>query len=233
MIDRRDLLLGVGCVAALGMAEWLKPRHVRRLLPPGTSLPSIVPSRVSGWQVGSGGDIVIPRTSGTLASRLYSDELARNYEATASGSIEPPVMLLIAYGSSQSDSLQLHRPEVCYPATGFEVTALAPDDIALAPGRVVPAVRLTATLQDRIEDIIYWTRLGESLPRNESEQRRARFNAALAGTLEDGVLVRASSIRSDSSRNRFAEIHQFLELLLRDSSPLGRQALLGSQFSRL
>ena len=53
MIDRRDLLLGVGCVAALGMAEWLKPRHVRRLLPPGTSLPSIVPSRVSGNNIGN------------------------------------------------------------------------------------------------------------------------------------------------------------------------------------
>lgn len=232
-MDRRDLLIGVGCAAAVGAAGWLKPRHIRRLLPAGTSLPSIIPSRMAGWQLGASGDIVIPRTAGTLASRLYSEELARNYETTGGGTSETPIMLLIAYGSSQSDSLQLHRPEVCYPATGFEVTPLKEDDIALAPGRVVPAVRLTATLQDRVEDIIYWTRLGGALPRNENEQRRARFNSALAGTLDDGVLVRASSIRSDSSRDRFAEVHQFLEALLLTTSPLGRQALLGSSFSRL
>ena len=31
-------------------------------------------------------------------------------------------MLMIAYGESQSDRLQLHHPEVCYTAQGFRVT---------------------------------------------------------------------------------------------------------------
>ena len=32
-------------------------------------------------------------------------------------------MLSIAYGKNQSDALQLHKPEICYPAQGFTLLA--------------------------------------------------------------------------------------------------------------
>jgi EpsI family protein len=33
------------------------------------------------------------------------------------------IMLSIAYGKNQSDALQLHKPEICYPAQGFTLLA--------------------------------------------------------------------------------------------------------------
>jgi EpsI family protein len=233
MIERRDLLLGGVCAGAVGVAEWLRPRQEMRLLPSGQRLSNVVPTAIPGWSAAAGGDIVIPRTEGSLASRLYDDELARNYRASNATSDSPPIMLLIAYGSNQSDSLQLHRPEACYPAVGFEVTPTRLLNLPLGARHVLPAVALTATLESRIEDIVYFTRVGESLPRTEGEQRRDRLQAAMAGTVGDGLLLRASSIRDDSGEDRFSQVQDFLIILLRAMSSAQRIVLLGRRFAQL
>src|SRR3546814_9693687 len=53
---------------------------------------------------------------------LYSDTLTRLYSHAGTGE---RVMLLMAYGSTQSDLLQLHRPETCYPAFGYRISRSA------------------------------------------------------------------------------------------------------------
>jgi EpsI family protein len=233
MLDRRDLLLGVLCAGALGAAEALRPRRLVRLLAPGKHLTDVVPTAIPGWSAAAGGDIVVPRTEGSLAARLYADELARYYQPAGAQPDQSPIMLLIAYGSSQSDSLQLHRPEACYPASGFTVTPIRAVNLSVGKDRVVPAVALTATLDTRVEDIIYFTRLGDALPRSEREQRRDRLRAAMAGMVNDGLLLRASAVRGDSGANRFAEIANFLSVLLRSVTPAQRTVLLGTSFAVL
>jgi EpsI family protein len=229
-MNRRDLLAGLGCAAALGSAEWLRPRDKLTLMSEGTKLTDIIPSGVGPWSAGDGGDIVIPRTEGSLAARLYSDQLARLYrdrEGTA-----PDIMVLIAYGEAQSDILQLHRPEVCYPAIGFEIVERHFVDIPLDGGKVVPAVALTAKAGPRVEDIVYWTRLGDALPRTQGEQRIDRFRAALAGYVGDGVLARASAVRtSGSGKPLTGDLLAFMEALVRSLKPAGRVALLGRPLS--
>lgn len=232
MIDRRDLLIALAAAGAVGASEWLRPRREVRLLAAGQTLSKVVPTRIPGWGEAAGGDVVIPRTAGSLASRLYSDELARSYRA-GDDSSAPPIMLLIAYGSSQSDSLQLHRPEACYPASGFSVTAPLPFDVRLENGRSIPAVAMTATLADRVEDIIYWTRLGDAMPRSEEQQRRRRLDAAMSGRVDDGLLLRASAIRDDSGSSQFTRVNDFLRSLVGALSPTSRKVLLGSQLSAL
>lgn len=229
MIDRRQLLFAAGCTAALGAAEALRPRETLVQLPAGQKLARIVPGSFGAWRLGQGGDIVLPQTPGSLASRLYSDRLARSYRRTVPNFED--VMLLIAYGAAQSDVLQLHRPEVCYPAVGFSIAMRRLFALPLAPGVMMPAVMLTAVAGDRTEDIIYWTRLGEALPQTSGAQRSARLSNAMHGFVGDGVLVRASATRLDD-RPLFPAIADFLQSMARGMQPLGRPALIGTALAR-
>ena len=223
MPDRRDLLTGLGCVGAVGIAELLRPRRRLMFKPEGTSLGDLVPVRLPGFEPAESDDIVLPRTEGSLASQLYGDQLARGYRPTAG--LSSRIMLLVAYGSTQSDLLQLHRPETCYPAIGFEITRRSPIELS-TPAGSIPAVALTAQAGDRVEDIVYWTRVGTSLPRSWSEQNWDRFHAALSGYVSDGALVRASAVRI-GGQPVDGEVSGFLRALATALPKGGRLALLG------
>lgn len=225
-LDRRDLLAGLACAGGLGLAEWLRPRTPVVLMPQGGKLTNLVPQQLGPWSQGQEGDIVVPRTEGSLASRLYGDQLARIYYRADQANL--PMMLSIAYGSRQSDSLQLHRPEACYPAVGFAVGP--PRSLMLDLGvRQVPAVALTATVRDRIEDLVYWTRMGRRFPRNEAEQREMRFANAIEGLVPDGALVRASAIRTNPEVPVFGAVEAFLKALASSLGRDGRKVLLAAE----
>ncbi|MFN7173730.1 MAG: exosortase C-terminal domain/associated protein EpsI, partial [Thermaurantiacus tibetensis] len=114
MLRRRDLLLGAPLLAAAGGAWALKPRNRMNLLGD-ASLETVVPERIGDWEVTPSNAFVLPEArEGSLAATLYDQQLSRLY----TGASLLPVMLVIAYGSTQSDLLQLHRPEVCYRAVG-------------------------------------------------------------------------------------------------------------------
>jgi len=224
-LDRRDLLAGLACAGALGLAEWLRPRTPVVLMPKGGKLTELVPERLGPWVQGPEGDIVVPRTEGSLASKLYGDQLARIYYQPDRPNLQ--VMLSIAYGFTQNDSLQLHRPEVCYPAIGFTVGPTRPLMLKVG-GASVPAVALTATMQNRIEDVIYWTRMGRRFPRNEAEQREMRFANAVEGLVPDGALVRASAIRTNPDVPVFGQVESFMQAMTGALGPAGRRVLLAA-----
>lgn len=224
MLSRRDALLALGCGCALAASQWLRPRRPVRLLPPGQPLDRIIPREMPGWASSEGGDIIVPRTPGSLASRLYSATVARLYTHAGSGI---QVMLLVAYGEQQSDLLQLHRPESCYPAVGFQIRQRRMMDLPLPSRASLPAVALTAVSGDRVEDILYWTRLGEALPRTASEQRRDRLEQAIHGEVADGVLVRASIVRTAGAQE-FAALESFMLALIAAVRPGARSALIGT-----
>ena len=223
MINRRDLLIAGACVGALATAEALRPRTKLQLLA-NAKLDDLVPVRFGDWSAEDGGEFVVPQTPGSLADKLYNDTITRRYRHSDGGA---PVMLLIAYGAAQNDLLQLHRPESCYPAVGFAITHRAFEALRIAPNAVLPAVALTARSGARIEDIVYWTRLGEYLPRTAGEQRRDRLATAMAGLIGDGALIRASVIRERETPD-FARVDAFLKDMLIAIEPQKRRALIGS-----
>lgn len=224
-VDRRDLLAAMACLGSLGAAEWLRPRTPLVLLPAGQKLADLVPERLGLWVRAGGGDVVVPRTEGSLATRLYGDQLARTYVRGDQPNL--PMMLSIAYGVRQSDALQLHRPETCYPAIGFTVDP-STAGVIRAGAVHVPVVSLTARAAGRIEDIVYWTRMGLRFPRNAAEQREMRFANALEGIVPDGALVRASAVRADAAVPVFAQVQVFLRALIGSLGPAGRLALLAA-----
>jgi EpsI family protein len=211
MRDRREVMLGLGCAAALGTAELLRPRRQVSFMPSGKKLTELVPRKFPGFAEGGAGDIVVPRTDGSLVATLYSDLLTRIYHPD--GATDQTLMLLIAYGPAQTDMLQLHRPEVSYPALGFEIVGRSLVTIAGGAAGQLPAVALTASQGDRIEDIIYWTRIGSDLPRDFSEQTWARLRQSIAGDVSDGTLLRASAVRTGSAP-QFDVIRSFLQSLV-------------------
>ncbi len=174
----------------------------------------------------TGGNVIAPAPKGSLADRLYSQTTQRIY-LTPEGDV---VMLLIAYGGTQSDQLQLHRPESCYPAVGFSLSDGANREIDLPNGNVVPVRRLTARLDQRVEQIWYWTRIGEYLPLSGGEQRKVRIQNALRGIVADGVLVRISTLTLDETRGD-AINQAFIRELINAVGPAGRRVLLGTSFT--
>ena len=228
MPDRREFLIGGLGAGAFGIAEYLRPRRTVRLFA-GLKLEDVLPRSFGRWQEHPGGAVLAPTTPDSLADRLYSATLSRvYYPSDESG---PPIMLLIAYGGEQSDLLQLHRPESCYPAVGFGIAERELGSVPLGGEGRIPAVFLSAAGQDRLEDIVYWTRLGEELPRTAAEQRSDRLRAAMRGTIGDGVLIRASTLRFDEAP-AWPYLSGFLSDMMHGLAPRARAGFVGTKLAR-
>jgi EpsI family protein len=210
MIARREVLIGAACVLSSGTALALKPRRKVSLLPPGSKLSDFLPRKFDQWDSRDVSDLYAPETADSLAARLYGETVARLYSDRRSGA---QIMMLMAHGDSQSNELQLHRPEVCYPAFGFSLTASAPLELQIGKGVMLPARRLVAQSSQQRQALVYWTRLGEYFPVNVTEQRLNRLDAAMHRYIPDGLLARFSMAESDTT-GAFKEISTFIPALL-------------------
>jgi EpsI family protein len=224
--SRRNLLIGFGCLGSLGAAEALRPRRHVSLLG-GKTLNDVIPQTLPGWTSVDQTDLVKPREEDSLAARLYSQTVGRLYTETESGF---RVMMLAAYGQTQSRDLQLHRPESCYPAVGFSISGSQPARIPLAGGKTLPARRLVAQLSTRRESIVYWSRVGEHIPLSGMEQRLDVLRTAFAGELADGLLLRVSALGAEP-KLIFPQLEGFIVALLGAARPAVRPALIGHELS--
>ena len=227
MPDRREFVVGALGLGALGSAEWLRPRRTIRLFG-STDLTATVPLQFGRWKEHPGGNVVAPTTPNSLADRLYSATVTRVY--VSQWPDDPPVMLLVAYGGEQSDLLQLHRPETCYPAVGLEIVKRNLSTMSLGAGiDPLPVTMLSAGSPERREDIVYWTRLGEAFPRSGSEQRSSRLKAAMGGVIGDGILVRASCAGSGDTAETWPYLQAFLRGMVGGIAPSLRKGFIGSE----
>jgi EpsI family protein len=223
MIARRDFIIAAACMGAAGAAYGLTPRRRLSLLA-GRSLARIVPSAFGQWTSEDVTDLVAPAAEGTLASRLYGQTVERKYRRASS---DTEIMMLIAHGDTQTSELQLHRPEVCYPAFGFEISANRATLLPLSGAVTLPARSLVAEAPQRRENIVYWTRLGEFLPVNGREQRADRLKTAFTGVVADGVLARLSIVAADPL-SAFESIQGFVPDLITAMAASSRAVLIGT-----
>jgi len=225
VIARRDFLIGGACVAAAGAAYGLKPRHEVRLLPAKENLTDLVPMELPGWTGLEVGDPLALNQEGTLSAKLYNQLVTRLYRQPATGA---QVMMLLAYGARQSDDLQLHRPEICYPAFGYTLLKNQPSQVPLANRATIPARRLVAENEQGRQYVVYWSRLGEFLPQDGDQQREARFLNAFHGLIPDGVLCRFSTWADDEA-SAWKTNDQFIAALVSSMRADRRSILIGSQ----
>ncbi len=225
MIGRRDVIIGSACLAGAGAAYALRPRRHVSLLEHGRTVEEIVPRNFGSWKSQDVTDLVAPKIEGSLASQLYNETVGRVYR---NGETGEEVMVLLAHGDTQSEDLQLHRPEICYPAFGFAISQSVVTELGLAPRVAIPSRQLVADAPDRRETIIYWSRLGEYLPLDRRQQQVDRLRTALKGDIADGLLARFSILGADSAAS-VGVLERFIPVLVRAVAADNRDVLIGSQ----
>jgi EpsI family protein len=139
--------------------------------------------------------LVAPDVAQLLAS-IYSQTLSRTYV----NSQGQRIMLSVAYGGDQSDATRAHRPEVCYPAQGFQIVASRSGSVPTSVGGSIPVRQLVAKMGSRVEPITFWITVGDSTTVSGTEQKLAQLRYSMRGVIPDGMLVRVSSIDANAEQ---------------------------------
>jgi EpsI family protein len=221
---RISLLLG---------AAMLLTAIVTHALTPGTrladtrarfDLAASIPAQLGAWSIDPSLAPVAPNPDSQAAlDRIYDQTLGRTY-VNAHGQ---RVMLSIAYGGDQSKALQLHLPEVCYVAQGFQIVQKG-EGVLATPFGALPVRRLVARADARNEPITYWLTVGDQPTRAGLAQKLQLLAYGLSGKIPDGMLVRVSSIDPDV-RTAYDLQDQFARALLDSLAPPARRRLLGKR----
>jgi len=221
----RNFILLALMLAASGLAMALRPTQKISEEGPAVNLETMIPLTFGDWreEPQSSAHIVDPQQKEVI-DRIYKQTLSRTYVNTKGDR----VMLSIAYGEDQRDSVQLHYPEVCYPAQGFEVISNRKGEMQFKNG-TVPVRRLETNLgQQRREPVTYWTMIGNQAVLGGIDKKLAEMSFGLKGEIPDGLLFRVSSIDQDSEQ-AFALQKQFVEDLLNSIEPVVRYRISGLQ----
>jgi EpsI family protein len=189
---RNIVMLGLMGLFA-GLAAALRPTISLADERPPISLKTMVPMAFGDWRQleRSGAHIIDPQTQQKLDA-IYSETLTRTY-INSNGY---QIMLSIAYGKNQSDALQLHKPEVCYPAQGFQLFDKHSAVLDLR-GKSIQTTRLMTKLNQRQEPVTYWTVVGDHVTVGGIDKKITELRYALNNRIPDGMLIRVSSIDGD------------------------------------
>lgn len=218
-ITRREFGIGTAFLAASGISAAALPRRNLDLLGH-AKLDDVIPHQIGSWIFESSSGLVVPPAD-QLANAIYSQLLTRVYVNPDGAAM----MLLIAQSGRETGILQIHRPEICYAAGGYQLSGVRWHLLQL-PSGALPTVALAATADGRTEQIVYWTRIGHHLPLSWVQQREAVAIDNLHGVIPDAVLARVSTIGSDQPA-AVAAIDRFVKDLFAGVSPPIRKFLRG------
>ncbi|EXI69011.1 MAG: EpsI family protein [Candidatus Accumulibacter adjunctus] len=219
----RHVILLLLMLAASGLAIALKPTQRIAEHGPRIDLAASIPQRFGDWTIDP---LLIPVTvSPDVQERLdaiYDQTLARTYV----NSQGQRVMLSIAYGGDQgSDKTQVHRPEFCYTAQGFQLSKSVENEVAMTAG-MLPVRRLVAAQGKRNEPITYWITVGDQVTLPGISRKLLQIRYGITGKVPDGMLVRVSSI-SDQEASAYALHDEFIRDLLAATTAEDRIRLAG------
>lgn len=216
-INRRHMLMGGLLTVGAGMGFWRQPVAARPLWTQ-KPLAQLAPNRFAGWTGSTEeAEMVLP-SSDEREGSPYDAQLARVYRRPGAHD----VLMVVAVTQRQSGSLRVHQPEVCYPAAGYRITAMR--EVMLDLERRVAARFLTAECEGRIEQILYWIRIGAEFATSASRAQWLIMQGALEGTVPDGMLARFSVVGADPDM-ALTQLMQFTTELVGAAGPAGRSLL--------
>lgn len=220
-LSRRNLLIGAGLLATAAIARGMVPRTKMDMLGR-QKLEALIPEQIGPWRFVSKSGLVVPPED-QLSKQIYDQLVTRVY----SSEHLPPMLLLVAQSPGQDGVLQVHRPETCYPASGFKLSNSRVHNIALPGDRVLPTRAFSAASVDRNEQLVYWTRIGNDLPTSWAQQRLSVAEANLRGEIPDAVMVRVSTLSPDPAA--LVQIDEFVQALISSMSDKARPILIGTR----
>jgi len=220
--DSRNLLIGLALIAAFWGGFALKPTRHTIDQSPKIDLESMIPKEFADWKID---ETIIPIQADperlALLNKIYNQTLSRTY-INANGD---RVMLSIAYGGDQSDSMQVHRPEVCYTGNGFQMTDIEIVDLDTGYG-IIPVKRIFAQMGNRHEPITYWITIGDAVAVNTFKWKLQQLKYGLTGRVPDGMLFRVSSLGEQGGAYPLQK--DFIKVLLKSVSFESRKRIIGS-----
>lgn len=192
----RALFAALLLISASGLAHVAKPTvHLADQIGK-VDLDALFPSSFGGWRIDTNipVSIVSPDVEALLKT-LYAQTVSRTYV----GPQGQRIMLSVAYGGDQSDATRAHRPDVCYPAQGFEILSNREFHITV-DGSEMPVRHMLAKQGQRYEPVTFWFVVGEHVAVSGQQQKLAQLRYGMRGIIPDGMLVRVSSIDPDAAR---------------------------------
>lgn len=189
----------------------------------------LVPTQVGEWQqIETGAKLVsVENPNEVNFDQPYDAQVMRAY-ANPNGDV---IMLALAYGQNQRQDIKIHRPEVCYPATGWQVLHMEPHQFPLknSTGEMVSGKRML-TLNPRAnrrETVSYWIRIGDTFSSSGWTQRWHILKQGLQGERTDGILVRFSQVipAGASEEAAYQLQDKFATAMYEAMPPAGRRLL--------
>ena len=218
---KKWLLLALMLLSA-GLGATLRPTLFLADELPQVNLNAMVPTAFGDWRElpGTVMQIIDPQQQETL-ERIYTETLTRTYVNSQGYRI----MLSIAYGKNQNKGLELHSPEVCYPAQGFTLTDREKTTLNIL-GQSIPSTRIQTHMGQRFEPVTFWTAIGDTVTSSTMQKRGVEFQYALTRRIPDGFLVRVSSIDREADK-AYAIQAQFANAMIAAIQPEHRHRFVG------
>jgi len=217
------VLIGLLLGLSSALSAYLKPmqKMADQLKP--LSLDQSVPESFGEWTLDqSTTPITVSADVQEKLDSLYNQTLSRTY-VNKDGQ---RLMLLIAYGADQQgDGTQVHRPEFCYTAQGFNIARSNQGQLNTNLGSF-PVRRLLAEKGNRSEPITYWITVGDKVSLPGLNRKLNQLYYGLSGKIPDGMLVRVSSIERDAE-HAYLEQDKFINEMLMVMKPDHRVRIAG------
>jgi len=222
----RSTHIFLACVAMLGamaLAVAITPHKLMARTHDVFDIDKHLPTQFGDWRPVEGLNVVAPAPPDSLEREIYNQEASRGF-VDPDGNV---VMLMVAYGESQSDRLQLHHPEVCYTAQGFRVSRTHSFKLDYSPSAPpLKVTRLVAQREDRIEPISYWMRIGYDNSNSNWARQVLKLGYGLRGWVPDGALFRVSTIGIAREKS-FKIQDKFIRDLMNAVDPKMREFMVG------
>jgi EpsI family protein len=217
------LLACLALLAAMLLSVVLTPHRLMARTHDVFDIDKHLPTAFGDWKPVAGLNVVAPAPADSLEREVYNQEASRGF-VDSEGHV---VMLLAAYGESQSDRLQLHHPEVCYTAQGFRVSGTSPASVSYSDSMPpLKVTRLVATREDRIEPITYWMRIGYDNSQSNWARQALKLGYGLRGWIPDGALFRVSTLGIPPDQS-FKVQAKFIHDLMNNIDPETREFMVG------
>lgn len=216
------ILIGLALIVAAWGGIALRPTQHIVVMGSRLNLETMIPRQLSDWQID---ESIMPLQAdperAAVIKSTYSQTLSRTYVNNKGERI----MLSIAYGGDQSESMRVHLPEICYVVQGFQLLESITGNLDTGYG-VVPVKRMLAKMSSRLEPITYWVTVGDKVAVDGFKWKLAQLKYGLTGKVPDGMIFRVSSLGEPI--NEYPMQAAFIKTLLKSLTPENRTRLMGN-----